>query len=189
MDFIAGVPFEDLPPEIQEFIRTQQEELKRRHDMHHMAIESSRHRMLNFLEDMNEEQLNCVRGLIQLVMEDHSVAGFYMGFTAQLMTKFGYCAICAEKHDDPRDHKDELLKDASPEEPEAYEEPDQRAIKKLFEKFNLNRDLTCKGCGTQYQSLKDRMLREPGPAGCDNCKQTTKWGGTEPTYDPDLKDH
>lgn len=34
----------------------------------------------------------------------------------------------------------------------------------------------CKGCGTLYQSLEDRMLRKPQADGCGGCVQKAKWG-------------
>jgi hypothetical protein len=34
----------------------------------------------------------------------------------------------------------------------------------------------CKGCGLNYQSIEDRMLKEPGVKGCDGCQQKAKWG-------------
>lgn len=34
----------------------------------------------------------------------------------------------------------------------------------------------CNNCGMMYPSLQDRMLKEPGLAGCTGCVQKTKWG-------------
>lgn len=34
----------------------------------------------------------------------------------------------------------------------------------------------CKGCGALYQSLADRMLRDPGVEGCGTCIEKAKWG-------------
>lgn len=36
--------------------------------------------------------------------------------------------------------------------------------------------LRCKGCGTAYITMEDRMLRAAGPGGCSTCVQKTKWG-------------
>ena len=34
----------------------------------------------------------------------------------------------------------------------------------------------CMGCGVDYVSLEDRMLKPPGPAGCEGCQQKERWG-------------
>lgn len=34
----------------------------------------------------------------------------------------------------------------------------------------------CTGCEMQYQSIQDRMLKEPGVEGCSGCVQKAKWG-------------
>lgn len=36
--------------------------------------------------------------------------------------------------------------------------------------------LQCTGCGAQYFSIQDRMLKPAGPEGCDGCIQKEKWG-------------
>lgn len=34
----------------------------------------------------------------------------------------------------------------------------------------------CKNCAMPYQSLEDRMRREPGEANCPGCREKTRWG-------------
>ncbi len=34
----------------------------------------------------------------------------------------------------------------------------------------------CNGCGKEYISLNDRMLRVPGVGGCEGCIEKNKWG-------------
>lgn len=34
----------------------------------------------------------------------------------------------------------------------------------------------CKNCAMPYQSLEDRMRREPGVANCPGCREKTRWG-------------
>lgn len=194
----GGIPFENLPPEIQEIVRAQMHQ----HELQHMAIEGSRHRMLNFLEGLDEEGLQCVRGLIQLVNAADETAGFYMGFTAVLLSKFQYCPICGVKHDDPRDHPEETVKTDVEKERLLQRDtadmptrtrtitPEETAQMVMYDiKPHKEGGYVCTNCGKQYVSIEDRMLRDPGPAGCDGCKQTTKWGGTEPTYDPTIGDN
>lgn len=36
--------------------------------------------------------------------------------------------------------------------------------------------IVCKGCGVSVHSIEDRMLRDPGPEGCEGCKNKARWG-------------
>jgi hypothetical protein len=66
--------------------------------------------------------------------------------------------------------------------PETLSDGDQE----LMDEYNLD-DLreegthkllgfVCLGCGKNYQSIQDRMLRQPGIEGCDGCINKQKWG-------------
>ncbi len=211
---MTHVPFEDLPPEMQAAIAAQYEAAQNNHDLRHMAIEDSRHRTLGFIESLNEEQLLVFRGIVTAVMRDpdNETGGWYLGFTTSALAKLpklGYCGICADKHAG----MDELLKaDESEDEvtPSTNEDVEKFRIQRrdlghiadrtrMFTdeetqdlvEYTLRLDpeggYICSGCGlVKYPSLEDRKLRDPGPRGCHGCTQTTKWGGAEPSYDPDL---
>lgn len=78
--------------------------------------------------------------------------------------------------------------------PEKAATPDPRTVpetlsgddQELMEQYNLDdlRDedthkllgFVCLGCGKNYQSIQDRMLRQPGIEGCDGCINKQKWG-------------
>jgi hypothetical protein len=221
MEIPGGVPFEHLPPEIQEALKRQLEAATKQNELRNMSIESSRHRMLAFLNGLDEEQLLCLKGMLHMMVADpdNETAGYYVGMVSHLLSKFGYCPMCADKHSSvedllkPSPSEDNLEKaqrdmvEATDDEPEElvrdttkrdtghmavrvqYMLPEDAAnMSEYGLRAHGEGGYYCIGCNTKYPTIEDRMLRDPGPAGCHGCKQTTKWGGVEPTYDPDLKD-
>lgn len=57
---------------------------------------------------------------------------------------------------------------------------DTPGYKDLCERYNVTRynaaKVQCRGCGSTWPSIEDRMLRDPWPKGCDACLQKQKWG-------------
>jgi hypothetical protein len=204
------IPFEELPPEMQAQVAEAWNNQHRQVEMHSMAIESARHRIVNFLESLDEENLYVLQGMLKNLVADtdNETAGFYNGLIAGLLAKKGVCLMCHVRHPDPlaeADKKDDIDKHAEKRVTEgegevvtftadAGEGDEEITVGsdryyELVAKYNLKREnhrLICLGCGTPYVNLRDRMLRKPGPEGCEGCKQTTKWGGVAPTYDPTI---
>lgn len=183
---LFGMSFGDLPPEMQEALRQMMDQHQQESELHNMHVESSRHRMRDFLEGLNEEQLLCLRGLVHMVMadSDDETAGFYLGLTASMLSgKFGYCVMCQTKHASIEDIVHTEAEQSAPEKgagmrERAVEERDERDS--TMAEYNLQPNpmggYECTYCGQPYQSIEDRMLRPSGKEGCSGCVQKEKWG-------------
>jgi len=166
-----GIPFENLPPEIQEAITAGLEAAKaehqRMHDLHDMQGEASRHHLLNFLDSLTEEQLKDLRGIMRLAHEEQDFSLYVMGVTNHVLTTtFGYCIVCNVKHE-------QVIEDFDLPDPPT-DETDPETLMEQYNLIAVGEGFKCSKCGMTYVSLKDRMLRAPDE--CSGCIQTTKWG-------------
>lgn len=125
--------------------------------------------------------------------------------TATLQSRFGICAACNVNHDTELLAPSPVVDDTSevPMPPHVAvrrqmseneiaftpigsKEPITPEEALLMEEYSLDdaRDgetnalmwFICTRCEMQYQTIQDRMLRDPGETGCNGCIQKTKWG-------------
>lgn len=173
------------------------EEVKAARERHFMHLDSIRHDMERLLEELDKEQLVTLRHMLNYAGGNEAYAQYWSGaIGATLKYKHGLCG-CG------KDHAAELLAPAG--EPvvqssttideaiETYGEPfepvNQAEFDAGLEKYNVRlpeegevtaaegeMPVICKGCGMLYQSIEDRMRREPGIPGCSGCVQKQKWG-------------
>lgn len=173
----------DLPPGMPE-------ELKQAIIAHHMKNDQISHEIAAFFEELNEEQLRILKGVISmLTYADNPVATgtYYIGLMVGILNqKFKLCLGCAGKHDEEA-HK--MYEDAQAEKLEHPLHmadqvkliPEEEAAQMLTYGVSVLKSqypaLICNGCGAIFINLEDRMLRPPGVKGCETCKQNQKWGG------------
>lgn len=135
--------------------------------MHWLA---NAHEMKHFFESLDETQLRKLAAIMRhCYVSDGDNALYYSGIIQAILDRdHKVCLGCGEKHEDIS----ELI-------PEPEAEPTGKAREELLYLYNImetETGLVCIGCGTRVSSLKDRMLRKPGPEGCEGCVHKVKWG-------------
>lgn len=85
--------FEDLPPHVQEHI-------KKTHDMHHMQHVTALHAINNLFDELNRDQLQTLRMLVESATGSSDSGNHYLGrITQVLQAKHDVCS-CGENHDE-----------------------------------------------------------------------------------------
>lgn len=193
---MTQVPFNFLPPEMQE-------EITKQVDRQHMYHDSIRHDIERLFDELTRDQLVTFRLIFNSLSDEQSgrLAAYYEGITSQtLKLRFNVCGGCG------KDHTQELLeatettetKDGTVIQPSLFENPDEMITNEykngttlftenqlqLMEKYNIDdlRDekthellgFLCKNCGMRYATIEDRLVREVD--GCIGCEQKAKWG-------------
>lgn len=169
-----------MPPELQAYLT----EISDRQDM---ASAEWVHRVSNFIEGLNVEQISVLKimfhGLTVCTCGTGKHAAYYEGLLdAMGAAKFDICMGCGENHlesiqklneaSEPNPHVDENAGKSG-------EEIDEADLMKLYEvkKVHDAGDVVqCVNCGYVYPSLKDRMMKDPGMENCPGCVEKTKWG-------------
>jgi hypothetical protein len=155
-------------------------------DQQNAHLESSAHQAVNFFDDLNEEQLVTFRGILNaLAHRPKQAIPYYQAMASSaLKYRFGVCPACTKKHDEVLAEMTGLPGEAIREEPEDVEELKEQARVWNVD-FMDNTDgrplsltpVFCLAeCGASWPNLADRMLRKPGPDGCDGCQQKAKFG-------------
>ena len=181
---------EDMPEEVRQAIEQQ-----------NMIVMSHGHEVHSFINSLNEEQLDTLRGIL-VNYWDRPTAAFLVGNIANIMvTKFGRCPVCGQDHDEALHEMADEGKDDNVPEDEQYKlfsgtkaEPmtetqwanfisilPQSVMEDLNEYgLTLIKQVwpmvRCKGCGIEYVSIEDRKLRVPGIDGCHGCQQKSATG-------------
>lgn len=151
-------------------------EVKRAQEQYQMGHQAFYHDMLDFLQKQTDEDMVTLSSLVRLsATNSDQLAGIIEG----IMVSRGFCPACGKRHDESID---QILEEAEPKVTSEvqYLPPDRQA---LLEEYNVtdNDDdpkvdpkVVCLGCGMEYQSLEDRMLRKPNA--CHGCQHKAKWG-------------
>lgn len=159
---LFGFPaFDQLPPEIQEYIKRQ-----------HMEQDSWSHTVFRVLSEMDKEELFVLRTLLHSAYQSNGEsAPYWEGIVIMtLQDKHKICAACNKNHDE------ELAKISQDQEEQTPIPTDPAEIGSMIE-YNLvykEGKIVCGNCGHQYASVEDRMLRKPDE--CPGCEQKAKWG-------------
>ena len=171
--------------------------------MHH---QDRVHQVKQFLDSLNEDQLDTLDLILLQVSYSSDVAHFVRGQILQIeQTKFEKCA-CGEDHSNPDAFKKPVKPNAATEHqgrpiedvpvPEdlfkdKITTPDNEVVEvgsrrwyQLLVEYRLREEMTATDgtralscvCGMAYQSLQDRMLRPAGIEGCSGCQQKSAWG-------------
>jgi hypothetical protein len=156
-------------------------------EMLHATMNSNAHESVRIFDELEEEHLNRFRGILNVIKDDPETVMYFMGIaSAHLKFRFGYCMACGLKHDEELAH---LVGDGGP---DHVEKPDPNtpwgAMEMTKEDYETVVEghyctyqtstgiLTCKGCGSKYPDLADRMRSKFGKEGCATCNQKEKWG-------------
>jgi hypothetical protein len=184
--------FDDLPDEVKESMRAAYE----RHQMEHDVVA---HELVRALMEMDVDHLSALHRILGICKDDTTAIAYYIGVVSVLRsTRTKLCLACGKNHDEALHAMFQDESGAPKADPNAPATPgispaiagqdgesDSTELSDadradLMELYNLiqhpNGRIFCGGCGQKYVSLEDRMLREPGPAGCDSCQQKAKWG-------------
>lgn len=169
--------FFPVPPEVLEQIRRSQE-----HE--HMHSQENTHSVKRLLDELGREQLETLDFILAQAVTPGISAYLRGQITMMLHLKHDVCS-CGQKHD-----VEDLLasgdSDVKEEEEEEEEEEidltDNDTYLEQCDLYNVNPKrngtgkVICLGCGKEYPSLQDRMLRQAGIEGCETCIQKMKWG-------------
>ena len=140
-----------------------------------MSAEDRRHKVRNFIETLDEEQIKTLIMIIETAIENDASGNFFIGMLiATLDQKFQACSGCGKNHD-------KMLAELSgqTEIPAVTSPEDKPSRDALMDEYGLEQvgdSILCKNCGIEYVSLEDRMLRPAGVTGCSTCLQKEKWG-------------
>jgi hypothetical protein len=163
------------------------EEAQRHVEMHQMATESVTHSILSFIENLNEDQLDTMSSILLSVGgENGDLLGAQLNGMIRQIVKFRYGRCqCGKRHEsldgislDGTAVRPEPVVNAGPVEPPQPADPlillaaaSEKEVS-LLKQYNLYKHssgkLTCVGCGLEYISLRDRMVKEPDD--CHGCK-------------------
>lgn len=150
------------------------EELKRQQDEADAISHERRMRVHRFIEELSSDDLGTFNEILltMLHMQDPtSYINFLHGnCNAILRLKHNACA-CGIDHG-----RDQLEAEKAKLDAEREAENDLPAMKEYGLVRKSDGKLYCTGCGIEYQSLDDRMLRPPGVNGCGSCQQKAAWG-------------
>ena len=161
-----------------------------RHRQAHRAAAHDINSLLNTLGENDLRVLGMVLDTIAVAENPSQIAAFHSGRITSLMeSRFKICGACGENHDA---QLNDLVKEEKPE-AQVWATTQLGSIlsvtadeQALMDEYNLDdlRDgdtnallgFICKNCSAEYQSIKERMAREPGPTGCAGCIHKTRWG-------------
>lgn len=172
--------FFDIPEEIQAKMQEQLEQQRM-----HMA--AGQHDLMRLFDELSKEGLRTLTGIFGVLAAspDEKLAHYFEGIgVAYLKIKHNICVACGESHDlilstedeqiDPQPVQNDVDKsEPTPEEKAEYD------LKMADYNLSIVMDgqqmkYICVGCGKQYPSLEDRMLRPVD--GCQGCHEKAKWG-------------
>ena len=147
-------------------------EMQQRQEMaNHAAI----HGVMDFIHALDESQLEALQMLMHSLADPRQtnvLAAHFEGIIKQVLHfKHGWCS-CGERHSVAEDllPMDQAAFEAAMSDDEILKAAEDKR-NALMDQYNLiiglSGKLTCKLCGTEYQSLRDRMLRSPDD--CPHC--------------------
>lgn len=178
-----------------------QQQIKTMVDRQKMAATVAKQQISRLFKEVTDDQLETLAHLFHTVVENPAAALFYEGFAKALLATrtdvwpgwdendsvatvgFGedgasvdidltvLSTPLADKPEDPLHIEREI--------DDIHSGIDHDALMNEYDlqvsTENPGR-LQCKGCGIEYISLEDRMLRPAGPGGCNGCQQKARWG-------------
>jgi hypothetical protein len=156
------------------FVSGDPEEIQRH--VQAVAIERSA-RFFRLMEELAPPDLATFIEMLNVIIHSDNgavVAGKLLGEAGAIMrlAHGDACFGCGNRHD-----LDMLTETQQQVEREREQDsPEYQAALKEYNMEHRDGRLFCAGCGLEYTSMNDRMLRQPGPDGCHGCKQKAAWG-------------
>lgn len=88
---------EDLPPPLRALIS----HVAARQDQDEMAVDANVHSIYRLFDELDQEQLKTLYGLINICGGEAERATYYLGYiNAKMETKFNLCPGCHKNHDE-----------------------------------------------------------------------------------------
>lgn len=147
------------------------DEMQRQHDAAIMHAAEQRHRWLRLLTEMSPEDLATLMEMLRFCNDNKKGIPYFIGMSSAIQQLQNNRCVCGNDHDA------DMLTDAAQ---KLQTERDEENAKATMIEYGLQRaedgKLYCTGCGMEYQSLDDRMLKPPGVSGCSGCQQKSAWG-------------
>lgn len=185
------VPFEDLPPHIQEEIMR-----------HQASAEDYRHGVARLFEESSKEHLLVLQAIFHNISGTSegggaALASYYEGIIGvTLQKRFNICLACGVDHDEAlkdftgkvdegghpvQDPRSDPPHPDGPREltPEDFKNMKEYGLDDLRDKDLKILGFVCVNCRMPYVSIEDRMKQPPGPEGCSGCRQMAKFGGKQ----------
>lgn len=165
-------PFLSQQQEAQKAAEIAQHELRLRHD--------------RFMEELSKDQLGTFSEMLHIIIANEGYAHFLVGCSTTIMRlKHDSCA-CGKDHNAANSQiLDQTRAEMNiPTQADRSTTPpvtvalavDEGLMKEYMLAPNDHGTLSCTGCGMDYQSLDDRMLRNPGMDGCSGCQYKSGHG-------------
>lgn len=155
-----------------------------------IETEAARHEFQTMFDEMSPEHLKILQAMMHAIgLGDPNLALWFEGTILGLMkAKYNICMTCLVNHDEEVSQMDTEVKEDSsekplvwkPRSPEDFSELDKKVMKEYHLDDQWDEDtmafmgFACTGiegargpCGLVYQSIEDRMLREP--ESCSGC--------------------
>lgn len=179
-------------------------EQRRQADLAAMQNDALQHDMFDWMMNLDAESAKKLKLLVRVTAGDRSFGPFIEGqLSAMLKLKHDVCTVCGRDHDPsalvdgadlPTPHMDYAPPVVPEEDDPRGNTPaeDAAAYAQNMEVWGMRPPtpsevagmvidegelpVFCINCGMLYQSLEDRMLREPGIGGCPGCRHKSAHG-------------
>lgn len=147
-----------------------------------IATHELRMRHDRFMDELTKEQLHTFHEICHIMMTNEGYAHFLIGCSSTIMRLKHDTCPCGNDHEKLNA---EMLEQTRAEMniPSQVERTistaatvDEGLMKEYMLAPNDHGTLSCTGCGMDYQSLDDRMLRNPGMDGCSGCQYKSGHG-------------
>lgn len=167
-------------------------------DQEQAVYEASRLELERLFHDLSADQLSILKRLVNSIVANQLAGPYWEGvLSAYLMLKHNVCPGCGRNHDEEaakflaaEARKQTTISPSGDLEVEGQlvlpEMISPEEYNELCVKYNVLPDehsipgpmapVKCMGCGLDYVSLADRMIKPPGIAGCHGCQSKSAWG-------------
>lgn len=156
---------EDMPEEVKQ-------QIEQAMDRQQMGMQTVAHDVQRLFRELDADQLSTLRFLMHTVAHNSEAGFYYEGILATLYSmKANVCPACGEDHDK------QIAESMTPESA-ALVDVDRSAkaneYNVAFMESSTTGKVRCVGCGLEYVSLEDRMVKPP--AECHGCQSKSAWG-------------
>lgn len=157
------------------------EDIFKQLELQEMASEDRARNIHRLFDEGDKETLMAVRALMNMVAGNPSsraLAAYYEGFvSAKIESRFNICPVHGVNHEEEEFSSHNEGSTTTRDNDEVVEVVVDIPVEDLMNTYRLEwRDgnLHCKDCGIQYQSLEDRMVKEPDD--CHGCQLRSAHG-------------
>jgi hypothetical protein len=156
------------------------EQIKKHHDQMHQNHDVKMHAMRQFImNELTDAQLDLLVWMLNGSAENPVFSRYINGMIDVVRdNKSGICAACNKNHDA---ELHSFSKDPEPVVEDKAQVPEPHPRQREIDKLNIawmseNGPFVCKGCGTEYKTIEDRIMAHEMHGGCPVCVKKQKWG-------------